>query len=98
MKICRGNYVEVQDAKVEYDGEYLIGELTIRVVSNGFDNIRKLEYPDSYGLLTGKKPPEELGELVRALVREMKSDLYSIFNFPQDKVDSLEIPLIKSKN
>lgn len=98
MKICRGNYAEVQKAVIEYDGDYLMGTLTIRVVANGFDNVRNINYPDCYGLLIGEKSPEELGDLVRTMTREMKSDLYSIFKFPQDTVDSLQIPLIKTKN
>ena len=97
MKICRGNYAEVQEAKIEYDGDYLLGTIIIRVVANGFDNVREIEYPDCYGLFIPGKTPEELEPLLRTTVREMKSDLYSIFRFPLDTVDSLEIPLIKTK-
>ena len=98
MKICRGNYAELQDVKLEQDEDYLIGTLVIRVVANGFDNVRELHYPDEYGLFIQGDSPEEIKSHARILVGEMKRDLYAIFKFPQDMVDSLEIPVIKTKN
>lgn len=101
MGIFRGHYIEVKEAQIVYDGDYLRGDLVVRTVANGFDNTRKFDYPDDSngeGTFVQGFPEDKIEELARYIRFQIRRDLLTIHKFHPSDLKKLGIPLIQTNN
>ena len=99
MKIYKGTYIEVTEPLAEFDGDYLRLSIKVRVVANGFDNIRKHSYPDDYGLFVQGMGEEEIHREFSSLCDIMRTELETIYKFSEQDIRKVvEFAPLKHKN
>lgn len=93
-KLFTGRYMELLDARIEYDGDYLVGKYQMRNVSNTFDNIIDHHVPDSYGVFVQGDSDERIKTIEETIRRGIRKELIRM-GFPHEEVVLVKIPLIE---